>query len=49
MIDENIFPKFIIFEYNGNTPILQNAINSLNQKYDIIFDNLINVIFKLNL
>ncbi len=49
LIAENIFPKFIIFEYNGNSHSLQNAINSLNQKYDIIFDNGINVIFKLNL
>lgn len=47
LVNENIYPTFIIFEHNDNRDFLRNAMNLLNDKYDIVFQNTINVILKL--
>lgn len=47
LVNENIYPTFIIFEHNDNRDFLRNAMNLLNGKYETIFRNTINVILKL--
>jgi FkbM family methyltransferase len=44
---ENIYPTFIIFEYNDNNDLLYNMKQITSDKYDIVFQNTINVILKL--
>jgi FkbM family methyltransferase len=47
LINEDIYPKFIILEHNGNNNLLQTALHLLENKYDSIFQNTVNIILKL--
>lgn len=47
LVNENIYPTFIIFEHNDNRDFLRNAMNLLNDKYETICRNTVNVILKL--
>lgn len=47
LLNENIYPEFVIFEHNSNTDLLYNMKELTKDKYDIVFQNTINVILKL--
>jgi FkbM family methyltransferase len=47
LVNEDIYPKFIILEHNGNNNLLQTALHLLENKYDSIFQNTVNIILKL--
>jgi FkbM family methyltransferase len=47
LVNEDIYPKFIILEHNGNNNLLQTTLHLLENKYDSIFQNTVNIILKL--
>ena len=42
-----VVPKIIIFEWNSKNNVLQDCLELLNSKYEIIYRNDVNLIFKL--
>lgn len=47
LVNEGIYPKFLILEHNGNNNLLYNMFYLLENRYDNIFQNTVNIILKL--
>jgi FkbM family methyltransferase len=47
LVNEDIYPKFIILEHNGDKNLLLNSLHLLENRYDSIFQNTVNIILKL--